>query len=129
MGTNDYSFPDNSFPAGVNYYRLKMIEIGDVVRYSAIVKISAEIKNESLVVSPNPVVANFSVTYNAIANGLVIIRISDISGRLVSTVHETVNRGQNLIYLQNQPAWKPGMYLVTVQQGNDIQQGKLVKTE
>ncbi len=129
MGTNDYIFPDNSFPAGVNYYRLKMIEIGDVVRYSAIVKISAEIKNESLVVSPNPVVANFSVTYNAIANGLVIIRISDISGRLVSTVHETVNRGKNLIYLQNQPAWKPGMYMVTVQQGNDIQQGKLVKTE
>ncbi len=37
-GTSEYSFNDNSFGAGINYYRLRMNEIGDVVRYSAVVK-------------------------------------------------------------------------------------------
>jgi PKD repeat protein len=128
-GPNEYSFTDNGFSAGVNYYRLKMVETGAVTRYSLIVKTASEIKHEELVISPNPVTGNFSVSYSAAENGPVIIRISDISGRLVNTIHESVNRGQNIIYLQSLPAWKPGMYLISVQQANDIQHGKLIKAE
>jgi hypothetical protein len=128
MGINEYSFVDNSFPPGVNYYRLKMIEIGSMIRYSVIVKTGSQIK-EGLDISPNPVVGNFSVRYNAIENGSVAIRISDISGREVATINENVNKGQNIIYIQNMPAWTAGMYVITVQQGSDIQQGKLIKAE
>jgi glucose/arabinose dehydrogenase len=128
-GPNEYSFTDNNFPAGVNYYRLKIIETDLTVRYSAIVKTFSEIKSEGLVISPNPVADNFSISYVAADNGLVIIRISDIRGKLINTIHESVNRGQNIIYLQSMPAWKSGMYLVSVRQGNDIQHGKLIKAE
>jgi PKD repeat protein len=128
MGINEYSFVDNSFPPGVNYYRLKMIEIGSMIRYSVLVKTGSQIK-EGLDISPNPVVGNFSVRYNAIENGSVAIRISDISGREVATINENVNKGQNIIYIQNMPAWTAGMYVITVQQGSDIQQGKLIKAE
>ncbi|MEI9811092.1 MAG: T9SS type A sorting domain-containing protein [Bacteroidota bacterium] len=113
-GTNEYNFIDNNFPAGVNFYRLKMIEVGAVIRYSAIIKISGETKGRDLVISPNPIIGNFSVRYNALSKGPVVIRISDINGRIVNTVHETVNKGQNLIYLQNMPTWKPGIYLLTI---------------
>ncbi len=132
MNTSDiheYSFSDNSFLPGVNYYRLKMIEVGDVIRYSVIIRTGSKIKAEGLEISPNPIVGNFSVRYNATENGPVIIRIVDISGREVTVVHESVNRGQNIIYLQNLPSWSPGMYLLTVQQDNNIQQGKLIKAE
>jgi glucose/arabinose dehydrogenase len=125
-GTKNYNFNDNNFTAGVNYYRLRMNEVGDVVRYSLVVKTSTDIKGEGLVISPNPTTGNFSMRYSAPDNGPVIIRISDISGRQVSTVHESVNKGQNIIYLQNMPFWKPGMYIVSVQQGKDIQRGKLL---
>jgi glucose/arabinose dehydrogenase/PKD repeat protein len=128
-GPNEYNFTDNGFAAGVNYYRLKIVEAGSVIRYSVIVKTFSGIKSEGLVISPNPVTGNFSVSYTAADNGHVILRISDINGRLVNTIHESVNRGQNIIYLQSMPAWKSGTYLISVQQGNDIQHGKLIKAE
>jgi glucose/arabinose dehydrogenase len=128
-GINEYSFPDHNFPSGDLYYRLKMNEIGDVIKYSAIVKVSSDIKTEKLVISPNPVIGNFSIKYSALANGPVTIRIMDINGKAVRTIRESVNRGQNIIYLQNEPTWRAGVYIVSVQQGSDVQQGKLVKAE
>lgn len=126
---SQYSFTDKSFPAGVNYYRLKMIEIGGVIRYSVTVKVSAGMLKEDLVISPNPVSGNFSIKYTASANGTVVIRISDINGKQIRSLQESVSRGQNIIYIENLPVWKPGMYLLTVQQGADIQQGKIIKAE
>src|SRR5262249_5704581 len=124
-----YSFSDNSFPPGINYYRLKMIEVGGVVRYSPTVKTGSSARDTDLDISPNPVVGNFSVRYNARENGSVAIRITDIAGREVSSLRESVNRGQNIIYLQNMPAWTAGIYIVTVQQGDDVREGKLIKAE
>lgn len=128
-GHNEYSFTDNNFPAGVNYYRLKIVEAASVTRYSVIVKTFSETKNEGLIISPNPVIGNFSVSYTALSDGLVIIRITDINGRLINIIHESVNRGQNIIYLQSISAWKPGIYLVSVQQGSAVQHGKLIKAK
>jgi glucose/arabinose dehydrogenase len=125
----EYSYPDNSFPSGTNYYRLKMIEIDHTVRYSAIIKVSSEGKPESLVISPNPVIGNFAIRYNATEQGSVVIRINDMSGKLINTINETVSRGPNIIYVQNEPIWKPGMYVVSIQQGEVMQQGKFIKAE
>jgi hypothetical protein len=125
-GTKEYSFYDNGFLPGVNYYRLKMIEVGDVVRYSPVIRIFTGEKNDRLIISPNPTSGNFAVQYNAKEAGPVTIRISDINGRQVSLIHESVNKGQNLIYIQSKPSWISGMYLVSVQYGSDVQQGKLI---
>jgi hypothetical protein len=125
-GISEYGFPDNNFPDGTNYYRLRMNEIGDIVRYSAVIKVVSEAKEQEIIISPNPVTGNFSVQYSAPDNGAVIITVSDMTGRPVTTFHETVNKGQNIIYLQNRPSWKPGMYLVTVQQGNVSKRGKML---
>ncbi|MEI9808188.1 MAG: T9SS type A sorting domain-containing protein [Bacteroidota bacterium] len=79
-----------------------------------------------MTIAPNPVKANFSLKYNAPGSGPVVIRITDMSGRPIETVRGTINKGQNLIYLQGKPTWKPGMYLVTVEQGANIQRGKFL---
>ncbi|HET6993913.1 MAG TPA: T9SS type A sorting domain-containing protein, partial [Chitinophagaceae bacterium] len=74
-----------------------------------------------------PASSNFSVQYDAKQSGKVTIRITDINGKLISTIHETVNKGQNIIYIQSQPSWMPGTYVITAQQGSDVQKGKLMK--
>jgi glucose/arabinose dehydrogenase len=125
-GNKEYYFFDNGFFPGINHYRLKMIEIGDIIRYSATVKTYSGTKGENLVISPNPVTGNFSLRYTAVAKGPVTIRMTDVNGKLVYTVHENVNKGQNVMYLQDMPAWKPGVYMVTVQQGHDKQQAKML---
>ncbi len=129
VNTESYSFIDNNFPAGVVYYRLRMNEIGNVARYSVIIKISADSRKENILVAPNPVIGNFSVRYTAPGNGTALIRIIDMNGKLLHSLRESVNEGQNVIYIQNLPAWKSGTYIISVQQGNDIQYGKLIKAE
>jgi hypothetical protein len=134
LGNKDYSFNDTHFAPGLNYYRLKMLEVGDVVRYSVIVQAFTPsatgglITDNKLAIIPNPATSNFSILYGAKESGPVTIRLTDINGRVVATLKETVNKGENIIYIQSQPSWTSGIYLVTVQQGNEIQKGKLMKT-
>jgi hypothetical protein len=129
FGTNEYSFADNTFSPGTNYYRLKMIEIGNMIRYSPVVKVSADMSREKIMISPNPVSGNFYVRYNAATNGPVVIYIHDMNGKLVHKVYETAYAGQNLIYVQYIPVWTAGVYLLSLRQGNDIQWEKLIKAQ
>ncbi|MEO8403153.1 MAG: T9SS type A sorting domain-containing protein, partial [Chitinophagaceae bacterium] len=125
-GLSEYRFNDNSFQQGVNYYRLKMIDKAMTARYSAMVKVVSAQQGQGLLIYPNPVVGKFSIRYNAANAGIVTIRISDINGRLISTSNRSVGKGQNILTMENMPAWKPGMFVVSVQEGNLMQQGKLL---
>jgi hypothetical protein len=126
-GTNHYSYADNSFLPGVNYYRLKILERDGTFKYSIIVRTEAEQQVETFRVVPNPVTNDFSLLYSSPGDGVVTIRISDITGRLVFTTKEGVNRGNNVIYMQHLPKWKAGTYFITVDNKGEIKQGKLIK--
>ncbi len=128
-GTSEYSFTDNSPGVGVNYYRLKMVEHGNIIRYSIIAKTMDGTEAEALKVSPNPVLDNFSITYNARANGAATIVIKNAAGVIVQRIIESVHKGNNVIYLQNLPQWRAGIYVITVQQDNEVQHAKFIKAE
>jgi PKD repeat protein len=125
-GLSEYRFNDNSFQQGINYYRLKMIDKAMTARYSAVVKIVSAQQGQGLLIYPNPVVGKFSIRYNAVNAGIVTVRISDINGRLISSSNRNVGKGQNILTMENMPGWKPGMFVVSVQEGNVMQQGKLL---
>ncbi len=124
-----YSFNDMNVPSGVLFYRLKINEVGNIGKYSVIVRVETSVKKEQLLVAPNPVVGNFSIRYHSADDGVALIRITDAGGKLVHSIRESVNKGVNIVYIQNLPAWKTGLYLISVQQGNEIQYGKLIKAE
>jgi hypothetical protein len=128
-GLKEYNYTDNSFTSSVNYYRLKIVEIDHTVRFSVIIKVSADMKNETLVISPNPVIGNFAIRYSAADQGKAIIRITNFEGKLIATINESVHRGLNVLYVQNQPDWTSGIYFVTVQQGDELHQGRFIKAE
>lgn len=126
-GTNQYSYSDNSFLPGINYYRLKILELDGSVKYSIIIRTEAEQQVEGLKIIPNPVAKDFSLSYSSPDDGVVTIKINDITGRLVHTLKEGVNKGQNIIYIQSLPKWKAGIYFITVNNKGEIKQGKLIK--
>lgn len=126
-GPNNYSFDDKSFLPGFNYYRLKIVEQGNVIRYSVIIKTVSESEERVLKVVPNPVVGNFSLTYTSQEKDRIIIQIRDITGRLLHTLKEEVNKGQNVIYMQNLPNWNSGIYFISVQSKDEIKQTKFIK--
>ena len=127
-GTSNYNYSDNSFSPGVVYYRLKMVEHGNIIRYSVIVRTMSGTESTQLRIVPNPVVANFSVIYSSLQDDNVTIQITDIAGRVIHTLRENVNNGQNVIYLQNLPSWPAGVYFLSIQGKDDIKREKFVKT-
>lgn len=127
-GTSHYSFADNSFSPGLIYYRLKIVEHGSIIRYSVIIRTSTEGENMNLKIVPNPVVYNFSVMYKSLQDEIVTIQIKDITGRILHTLKESVNRGQNVIYLQNLPTWPAGVYFLSLQNKEEVKQIKFIKS-
>ena len=129
VGPNHYSYADNSFMPGVNFYRLKMVELGEVVTYSIIIKTVTEGEKNVLRMAPNPVIDKFSLQYFSPQDDVITIEIKDVAGRVMKTARESVNKGQNLVYLHASPTWPSGMYLLTVQDRSGTQQVKFVKAK
>jgi len=99
-------------------------------RYSVIIKTETPPQAELFKIVPNPVAGSeFSLLYSSSEDAIVTIRINDVTGRLVHTVKEGVNKGQNVIYIKGIPAWLPGIYFVSVNNKGDQKRGKLVKTQ
>lgn len=128
-GTSNYSYSDKNFTEGVNYYRLKITERGNTVRYSVIIRTVSQGGVAHLTIAPNPVVGNFSVSYTSPKEGMVTIKIKDVAGRIVQTLRENVNKGSNAIYIQNLPKWKSGVYFLSVENGNEIKETKFIKAQ
>lgn len=126
-GTSNYSYPDNDITPGLIYYRLKIVEHGSIIRYSVIVRTMSEGEDLALKVVPNPIVENFSVIYNSQRADIVTVEVRDIAGRLLHTLKEKVNRGQNVIYMQNLPNWPAGVYTVAIKNNDGIKQAKFIK--
>ena len=124
-----YSFTDNSFGAGINFYRLKIKEKGLIVKYSIIIRTTSENIRSFLSVSPNPVSDVFSITCNALQRGNATIEITDMNGRKLFTIRENVSEGNNVIYIKDLPGLGSGMYLITFRQGNNVRQGKFIKSK
>ena len=126
-GPNHYSFADNSFFPGNNYYRLKIVEHGSIIKYSVVVKTVSGDEMSAMKVVPNPVVSNFSLVYQSVEKDRVTIQVRDIAGRLLHTLKEDVNKGQNVIYIQNLPNWNSGVYFISLQNKEGIKQAKFIK--
>jgi glucose/arabinose dehydrogenase len=128
MGPNNYTYSDFNFVPGLNFYRLKIVEQGSIIKYSVIIRTETELKTKLFKIVPNPVEGDFSLLYPSLEESDVSIEISDVAGRLMHSLKERVNKGNNVIYIQSLPNWLPGIYFISVNNKGDIKQGKFVKT-
>ncbi len=78
----DYSFIDQAPLKGINYYRLKQVDLDGKSEYSYIKQVAFN-TNNTISIYPNP--ANQWVTVNGLA-GNETIRLLDITGRVVKTL-------------------------------------------
>jgi 5-formaminoimidazole-4-carboxamide-1-beta-D-ribofuranosyl 5'-monophosphate synthetase len=87
--------------AGINYYRLKSMDVDGKFSYSNIVKLIAKSQGfKMLTVSPNPVGReNVYLKLESSDKSTINISITDFSGRVVSKQVVQVNNGMNAILL------------------------------
>ena len=107
---------DNNPAAGVNYYRIKIIDENGQFYYSNIVLLTTKRSGFSIIsISPNPAVnENAVLKINAGIKTTATIIISDISGRVIRTQTAPFVPGINQVVINAQPL-AAGAYYITVQ--------------
>ncbi|MBK9533123.1 MAG: T9SS type A sorting domain-containing protein [Chitinophagaceae bacterium] len=123
-GASVYQFADNlsAVSGTVFYYRLKMIDIDHKFKYSNVILVRKDIKTSAgISLSPNPVVnktATLRIT-SAVA-GKIDIRIVDLAGKVVLQQQNMVNPGTNSISLNNLDRVQKGMYILQINNNNEL---------
>ncbi|MEO7310744.1 MAG: T9SS type A sorting domain-containing protein [Chitinophagaceae bacterium] len=121
-GLNSYSFTDVNPAAGINWYRLKMIDKDGKFTLSRTVTVNGK-NSVGLRTFPNPVVNTLSVAHPRAVSGAVI-KIVAADGRMTQSVNCSIGANSTLLTLSSLPS---GNYLVIMQNGTERMVTKFVK--
>ena len=115
-----FNFTDNTPAPGINYYRLKIIDIDGKISYSGIVALLNAVKGfEIISLAPNPVVGNYCTLNITSALALKIdLQITDIQGRVVKNFLAPLTAGFNSIPI-NVNNLAAGSYTITAKIDGD----------
>jgi hypothetical protein len=110
--TESYAFADAAPSPGVNYYRLKSVDLDGNAAYSAVVTVDVAPRQAGFTVFPNPISTSFTVSLQGHTGETYSISLIDLSGNPVFTTEAQVQNGLIAINLTRKPA--SGVYLVSV---------------
>ncbi len=118
----DYKYTDFNPVIGINYYRLKQVDLDGNFSYSNVEKVEFEIEN-TVVISPNPF-DDFIIVNSSFKNDKSTIQIFNLKGETV--FNSTIPAGNNTtkLYL---PDLDSGIYFVKIKNSNFKKVFKLVK--
>ena len=111
-----YAFKDQNPLNGINFYRLKTVDLKKEFTYTKIIGVKMNVPSHSLQVFPNP--ASGSITVQVPVQGEeALIRITDMSGRVIQSVKAaTINHlQQQTLNISRLPT---GRYLLSVNQSS-----------
>ncbi len=118
---NTYQFTDNEPFKGLNYYRLKQVDLDEKVNYSKIISLYFDGEEELLNIFPNPSNdLDVSILLSAKAGNLLHIKVIDAMGRSILT-ESRVYTGEK-ISLKSDKQITKGIYFVSLQ---NISTGKV----
>ena len=114
-----YSFRDNDPLAGINYYRLKQLDMDGKFEYSRVVQLSFDNKG-NITIYPNPVKEwlNINVTGSQAIRSIVI---TDLTGKIVQKNQNVLTSSIPVGHLN------AGAYLIRVETSQGSYTGKFVK--
>ena len=112
--TQTFAFYDVSPLAGINYYRLKMVEDNGNISYSAVISLASAVKELQLGIRPNYITDGSANLYIQSAKATQAMAVlTDISGRVLLQKAMNIAAGTGN-YLLNIPALPKGIYQVTL---------------
>jgi uncharacterized protein YjdB len=121
-----YDFTDTKPFMGLNFYRLKQVDLDGKFSYSSIVSIRMNSTKELLAsVYPNPAKDQI---YIQMQNSQVIpdrIELVSSAGQVIRTLNKSVSGANGLIALSSSKL-TPGVYVLRIFHGNSIQQERII---
>jgi len=129
-GEQSYSFADDKYFPGTNYYRLKVIDVTGKSTYSQTIKVyNGAGTDDVLRITPNPVSKQFTLATSFPENGPVSIRIIDATGKVVRQISDNVTRGSITMQIYQLEELAAGTYFLEVKQKDYIRNTKFVKID
>lgn len=124
----NYSAFDANPASGINYYRLKQVDIDGKVRYSKTVTAKADGVKTAISVMTNPFHSTLTVNFTSASAQMVSARLIDITGKQVAAESWSVTSGSVRKDI-NTGNLSQGMYILTVRNnsGELLYNGKVVK--
>jgi poly(3-hydroxybutyrate) depolymerase len=110
-----YTAIDNHPFSGLNYYRLKMVDLDGSFTYSEIVRIRTQVKD--LLITqfyPNPVINKLTVQMQSSFHLLVKYSIFDMTGKQIKLNVAALNPGLNQLEISFEN-FAPGMYMIKME--------------
>jgi hypothetical protein len=128
----EYQMPDNISDLLQNrviYYRVKLIDIDGKATYSNVVTVRLSQKLEASA-WPNPFQSYITVSINSDKATTFNIRLSDINGRVIKSMSQSVARGVTQISLRDFEKLPAGVYLLqmTDEKSAAVTVQRLIKT-
>lgn len=123
-----YRWTDADPLPGLNYYRLKMVDLDGSATYSKIVSALNNRGGLTVKVYPNPAAYGVFVNLFVPAGGYAGLEIYNMIGLKVSEAKERVIAGTNHISL-NTELLSPGMYILKVRNGNSSTETRFAITK
>ncbi|MBL7700371.1 MAG: T9SS type A sorting domain-containing protein [Chitinophagaceae bacterium] len=114
----DYTFTDNNFSNGVNYYRIKAVNANEVISFSSVIALNGNAAIQAKVY-PNPAVSNIAVSLPASANTIANVQIYNLAGSLLISKHVSLKEGSNVVSVDI-TTLKPGSFFVKVADNNGL---------
>lgn len=125
--THVYSINDLQPNDGVNYYRLKQIDLDGKFTYSNIVSVNLKRgEANAFSVYPNPVKSILTINVNSTAAAKATVIVTDIMGRIVMNTTMDILKGNQSTTL-NATNLKAGNYQITMRWNNETITQKMVK--
>jgi len=97
-----FDFTDAQPLSGINYYRLKMVDIDGKISYSGIVALVNGSRGFDLIsIAPNPVVdGSFKLNITSATAMRMDLQVSDMQGKIVQTRQASIGAGSSLVTVQ-----------------------------
>ncbi|MEO6949835.1 MAG: T9SS type A sorting domain-containing protein [Ginsengibacter sp.] len=114
---SNYTYTDANPAAGINYYRLKMVDLDNSVKYSSIKSVRNTAGNISFKAYPNPTVGTLYLDIPSDRSDRATLSVTNVSGQIVLKNEIALKPGKNTIPVKVN-SLSSGTYIIKVELGN-----------
>ncbi|MBL0056037.1 MAG: PQQ-dependent sugar dehydrogenase [Chitinophagaceae bacterium] len=127
-GLGAYEWRDADHLAGYNYYRIRLVDIGEQAKFSVIARVyTGDITDNRLIISPNPVTGNSFIAGMKFSHSEKIsFRISDMNGKIIAIQKEQARTGFNSFNINRPPLAGKGVYTLELITETETKNAKLI---
>lgn len=116
-----YTLSDNAPSKGVNYYRIKQVDVDGSFEYYPMIAVEYKNENNVFYLYPNPNSGFFKIEWGEAVYGDMSVLITDPYGREVDRNVKKIEENQRAFEFESAVHLSPGVYFCTIQSGKRIQ--------